>query len=191
MALTGERKKLTQIPREIEIFSIFAWLVPTSVPKQNLRFPVFCHTICWLWWLINIYETFGAKKITVSLWNPVSAPGPEIGANLRTLLFVNWCLQITKLCTEESNSVLKQNTHFGIWEKKYLEMEFWLLGNASSPFCRTEWFPVHGKIAFFHLSVWLIGPGDWKLCYSPWFNSWQFAAQAVCRWAEIENSVIF
>ena len=46
MALTGERKKLTQIPREIEIFSIFALLVPTSVPKQNLRFPVFCHTIC-------------------------------------------------------------------------------------------------------------------------------------------------
>ena len=35
------------------------------------------------------------------------------------------------------------------------EMEFRSLGNESSPFCRTEWFHVHIKIAFsvFHLSV--------------------------------------
>ena len=37
------------------------------------------------------------------------------------------------------------------------EMEFWPLGSESSPFCRTEWFHIHTKIALFHLSVWLIG----------------------------------
>ena len=54
-------------------------------------------------------------------------------------------------------------------------MEFQPLGNESSPFCRTEWFHIHVKIAFVHPSVWLIGQGGWKL---PWFDSWQFAAQA-------------
>ena len=33
------------IAREIEIFSILAWLVPTLVPKQNHRFRVFCRTV--------------------------------------------------------------------------------------------------------------------------------------------------
>ena len=89
MALTGERKNQNRIAREIEIFSIFAWLVPTLVPKQNSRFRVFCLTICWLWWSINIYETFGAKKITVSFWNFVSAPCSETGPNLRMSLFVD------------------------------------------------------------------------------------------------------
>ena len=71
-------------------------------------------------------------------------------------------------------------------------MEFRLLGNASSPFCRTEWFHVHVKIAFFHLSVWLIGQGGWKFRRRPGFDSWQFAAQAgMRRWTEIPNSVIF
>ena len=50
------------IAREIEIFSIFAWLVTTSAPKQNLRLLVFCSTICWLWCSINIYETFGKEN---------------------------------------------------------------------------------------------------------------------------------
>ena len=71
-------------------------------------------------------------------------------------------------------------------------MEFLLLGNASSPFCRTEWFHVHVEIDVFHLSVWLIGQGDWKFRHRPGFDSWQFAAQAeMCRWAEIANSVFF
>ena len=30
---------------------------------------------------------------------------------------------------------------------KYWEMEFRPLGNESSPFCRTEWFHIHLKIA--------------------------------------------
>ena len=68
-------------------------------------------------------------------------------------------------------------------------MEFRLLGNVSSPFCQTEWFHVHVKLAFVHLSVWLSG---WKFRRRPWFDSWQFAVQAeMCRWAEIPNSVIF
>ena len=38
MELTRERKNPSQIAREIEIFSNFAWLVPTLVPKHNSRF---------------------------------------------------------------------------------------------------------------------------------------------------------
>ena len=89
MALTRECKIPIRIAREIEIFSIFASLVPTLVPKHNLRFRVFRSTIYWSWWLINIYETFGGKKITVSLWNVVSAPCYETGPNLRMLLVVD------------------------------------------------------------------------------------------------------
>ena len=89
MALTGESKNPNWIAREIEIFSIFAWLVPTLVLKHYSRFWVFCSTICWTWWSINIFETFGQKKIAVSLLNLVSAPCSETRPNLRTLLFVD------------------------------------------------------------------------------------------------------
>ena len=68
-------------------------------------------------------------------------------------------------------------------------MEFQPLENASSPFCRTEWFHIHVKIAYFHLSVWLIGKGGWKLRSRPGFDPWQLEAQAemsLWRWAEIE-----
>ena len=65
---------------------------------------------------------------------------------------------------------------FGFWEKKYREMEFQPLENESSPFCRTEWFHIHVKTAFVHLSVWLIGQGGWKLRRRPRFDSWQFLA---------------
>ena len=82
MALTRERKNPNRIAREIEIFSIFAWLVPTLVPKHNSRFRVFRRTICWSWWSINIYETFVRKKIAVSLCNLVSVPCSETGPNL-------------------------------------------------------------------------------------------------------------
>ena len=99
IALTRERKNSSRIAREIEIFSIFAWLVPTLVPKHNSRFWVFRRTICWSWWSINIYETFCAKKIAVSLRNVVSAPCSETGPDLRTTLFVDPWLLVTKLCT--------------------------------------------------------------------------------------------
>ena len=89
MALTRERENSSQIAREIEIFSIFAWLVPTLVPKHNSRFWVFCRTICWTWWSINIFETFGRKKIAVILRNLVCAPCSETGPNLRTSLLVD------------------------------------------------------------------------------------------------------
>ena len=36
-------------------------------------------------------------------------------------------------------------------------MEFQPLGNESSPFCRTKWFHMHIKIAFFHISVKVVG----------------------------------
>ena len=89
MALTREHKYLSRIAQEIDIISIFAWLVPTLVPKHNSRFWVFCRTICWTWWSINIFETFGRKKIAVILRNLVSAPCSETGPNLRTSLFVD------------------------------------------------------------------------------------------------------
>ena len=66
-------------------FLNFCLVGPPLVPKQNSRFQVFCCTICWLWWSINIYETFGAKKSAVSLWNLVSVPCSETGPNFRTL----------------------------------------------------------------------------------------------------------
>ena len=64
MALARERKKPSRIAREIEIFSIFAGWVPTLVPKHNSRFRAFRSTLFWSWWSINIYETFGRKKIS-------------------------------------------------------------------------------------------------------------------------------
>ena len=57
-------------------------------------------------------------------------------------------------------------------------MEFQPLGNESSPFCRTEWFHINVKMAFFHLRVWLIGQGGSKFQSRPGFDSWQFTAQA-------------
>ena len=109
------------IAREIEIFSIFAWLVPTLVPKYNSRFRVFRSTIVWLRWSINIYEAFCRNKIAVSLWNLVFAPCSETGPHLKTLLFVDSCLivvlRITKLCTEENISILKQTTLWTSREK--------------------------------------------------------------------------
>ena len=56
-------------------------------------------------------------------------------------------------------------------------MEFRPLENESSPFCRTEWFHIHTKMAFCHLSVWLIGQGGWKSRRRPGLDFWQFAAQ--------------
>ena len=100
MALTRERKNSSRIAREIEIFSIFAWLVPTLVPKHNSRFWVCCRTICWSWWSINIYETFGRNKIAVSLWNFVSASCSESGPNLRTLgSGQRYMICVTLFCT--------------------------------------------------------------------------------------------
>ena len=81
------------------------------------------------------------------------------------------------------------NRHFEVWEKKYREMEFRPLGNESSPFCRTEWFHIHVKTAFFHLRAWLIiGQSGWKLRQRSRFDSWQFVGQAEkwC-WADIAN----
>ena len=61
-------------------------------------------------------------------------------------------------------------------------MEFRPLRNESSLFYRTEWFHIHIKLVFFHLSVWLIGQDGWKFCSRPGFDSWQFAAQ-IEKWA--------
>ena len=70
-------------------------------------------------------------------------------------------------------------------------MEFQPLGNESSPFSRTEWFHIHVKIAFFHLSVWLIGQGGWKFCSRPWFDSWQFASDVEQKLQNLQNLDFF
>ena len=74
--------------------SSFAWLVPMLALKHNSRFRVFHSTICWTWWSINIYEIFGRKKITVSMWNLVSVPCSETGPNLRMSHFVDCRLRL-------------------------------------------------------------------------------------------------
>ena len=65
MALTTKRKTPSRIAREIEIFSILAWLVPMLAPKHKSRFRELRRTICWSWSSIEIYEIFGRKKIAV------------------------------------------------------------------------------------------------------------------------------
>ena len=59
-----------------------------DVAAWVLRGKAALRTICWSWWSINIYETFGRKKIAVSLWNVVSVPCSETGPKLRTSCFV-------------------------------------------------------------------------------------------------------
>ena len=193
MALAGERKNPKRIAREIEIFSIFAWLVPTLVPKHNSRIRVFRSTICWSWWSIIIYETFGAKKIAVSLRNLVSAPCSGTGPNLRTSLFVDCWLEITKLCTEESISVLKHNKST-LWD---LEEE--ASGNGISTIGKRKFTIAQNEMVSFTCKDSIRSPeclaywersrfkGGSKSRRRPGFDAWQFAAQAeMCRYAEIE-----
>ena len=84
MALTRNARIRDESLEKSSFFSIFAWSVPTLVPKHNSRFRVFRLTICWLRWSINIYETVGRKKIAFSLWNVVYSPCSETGSNVRT-----------------------------------------------------------------------------------------------------------
>ena len=79
MTLTRGRKSSSRIARKIEIFSIFARLVPLLISKHNSRFRVFHSTICWSWWSVNIFETYGRNKIAVSSWNLISVPCSETG----------------------------------------------------------------------------------------------------------------
>ena len=189
MALTRERKNPSRIAREIEIFSIFAWLVLTLVPKQNSRFWVFRRTISWTWWSIDIYEILGRNLVERISQFPCG------------MLFLRFAQKQDQIWGSRFSSIVgfrslnfaqrwtlvhwnRINRHFGFWEMKYWELEFQPLGNENSPFCRTEWFHIHIKIAFFHLSFWLIGQGGWKFRSRLGFNSWQFTAQAEkWRWA--------
>ena len=189
MALTRERKNPSRIAREIEIFSIFAWLVLTLVPKQNSRFWVFRRTISWTWWSIDIYEILGRNLVERISQFPCG------------MLFLRFAQKQDQIWGSRFSSIVgfrslnfaqrwtlvhwnRINRHFGFWEMKYWELEFQPLGNENSPFCRTEWFHIHIKIAFFHLSFWLIGQGGWKFRSRLGFNTWQFTAQAEkWRWA--------
>ena len=113
---------------------VFLILLGQSPPYRTPRWSqTFRRTICWLLWSIDVflYETFGRKQIAVSSWNvSASCSLAETGPNLRTSLFVNRWLQITKLCTEANISILKQRKEtLWVWEKNYRGMEFRPLGN--------------------------------------------------------------
>ena len=102
--------------------SIFAWLVPKLVPKQNSRFQVFSSTICCLWWLINIYETFGAKKIAISLWNVVFAQTKQLTNSTwqhveRKTLIVQliWHDFLHSLGSRTSNEAIKRTMPLTEW----------------------------------------------------------------------------
>ena len=67
-----------------------------------------------------------------------------------------WGRCISSIIGFRSSNFAKRNTlvhwnrinrHFGFWKKKYQEVEFQPLGNE-----RTEWFHMHLKTTFFHLS---------------------------------------
>ena len=119
------------------------------VPKHNSRFRIFCHTICWSWWSINIYETFGRKKIAVPygiLFLCLAQKQVQIwGRRFSSILGFGSPNFAQRNALGDWNRI---NRHFGFWEKKYREMEFRPLGNESSPFCRTEWFDLHVKMIF-------------------------------------------
>ena len=148
---TRERKNSSRIAREIEI--------PTLVPKNNLRFRVFRHTICWSWLRKSLSSILGfrtpnfAQRNTLVCWNRIKRHSGFGRRNIRKWKFDHW--------------------------RRPVE-------NESSPFCRTKWFHIHVKMAIFHLSVWLIGRGGSKLCSRPGFYSWQCAAQAG-KWCWAEN----
>ena len=77
MALTRKRKNPSWITQETEIFSIFAWLVPTLVPswKHNSRFRVFCCTICWFFYWLTFVKHLVERKLqflegrNIGKWN--------------------------------------------------------------------------------------------------------------------------
>ena len=154
--MTREHKNQSWIAQEIEIFSNFAWSIPTLVLKVS-SFPPHNLLIA----MINyLYETFGWKKIALFFRNVVSAPCSETDPNLRCHFWTivgfrspNFAQRWTLLYWN------RISRHFGFWEKKYLEMEFQPSENDSSPFCRIAWFHIHIMVAFFHLSVWLIDLG--------------------------------
>ena len=164
MDLNRERKNSSRIAREINLFSNFAWSVPTLVRKHNSRFRVCRSTICWMQWSIC-----DLKLLRNSLQTAFKQPSKFECVDFRRLL----ALDRQTLHRGEPWTLVywnRTNWHFGFWEKKYWEIEFWPLGKESSPFCRTKWFHLQLKIAFFDLSVWL----GWKFCSRPSFNFWQF-----------------
>ena len=192
MALTRERKNLSWIAREIHFFSNFACLV-----SSFHCFPAAQFIDRGDWLMVNIFETFGWRKIAVSYNFP---------CGMLFLLLAQKQVQIWGCCLSWIVSFRSPNyaqrwtlvywnrinQHFAFWEKIYSEMEFQPLGNESLPFCRTKWFQNYIKIAFFHLSVWLIGQGGWKFCHRPGLGFWQFAVQAEKRcWAENCKILLF
>ena len=189
MALTREPKNPSRIAREIEIFSIFAWLVPMLVGsiKQGFEFSA-AQSVDPDDWLTFMKHLAGIKS---------QFPCGILFLRLAQKQVWIWGRQFSSIVGFRSPNFAQMNTlvywnitnqHFEVWEKIYWELEFGPLGNESSPFCRTEWFYENVKTAFVHLSVWLIGQGGWKFRSKPRFDSWQFTVQAEkWRWAELAN----
>ena len=149
MALTRECKNPSRIALELKISQfLLGWSARWSrtIIRSFESSAPHWRTTCWTWWSTNIYETFGRKKFAVScgiLFLLVGSPCSETGPNLRTSLFVDLWLSITKLCTEVNISILKQNKST-LWVSGE-EISGNELKSESSPFCRTEWFRIHIK----------------------------------------------
>ena len=124
-ALTWESKNPSRIGREIEIFSIFAWLIPTLVPKLNSRFWVFLRTICWSWQSMKHLVERKSQFLCGFLF--------LLLAQIQVLI---WGRRFSSIVGFQSPNFAQSywnriNRHFGFWEKKYHEMEFRPLGNDS------------------------------------------------------------
>ena len=154
------------------IFSIFAWLVPMLVPKHNSRFRVF-------WFRVFAQSADHDDRLTFLkhlVERKAQFPCGMLFLRLAQKQARIWVRCISSILGFRSRNFAQRNTlvyrnrinrHFGFWEKKWKFNYFFYLGNQSSPSCKTEWFHIHVKMAFFHLGVWLIGQGGWNLEVSP------------------------
>ena len=123
----------------------------------------------------------------------VSAPCSETGPNLRTSLFVDRWLSITKHCTEVNISILVQNkSTLRVLGEEISGNGISTIGKCKFTILQNEMVSIHIKIAFFHLNIWFIGQGGWKFCRRSGFDSCQFTAQAdKWRWAGNGKFLVF
>ena len=96
MALTRERKNSSQIAREIDIFSIFAWLVPTLVPMHNSSFEFSAaqsvdpdDRLTFMKHLVEIKSQFPCRILFLRLAQKQVWIWTETGLNLKKLIFVD------------------------------------------------------------------------------------------------------
>ena len=107
--------------------------------------------------LCRFLYTFHAK-LFISTELLAQSPAPVLGAkqdfqvrvnNLDTSKSINWFIQVEWKWSFFYFSY-SGKMQLPIWQMKYREIEFQLLGKESSPFLWIKWFHIQIKIAFFH-----------------------------------------